>query len=119
MCQGWQVGFSIGVGEQDGLSILTCSGELDAASAPRVAEALGPLTSVPGCHPIIDLSGVDFIDSVGLGVIVTGLKHAREAEGGLRVVVSTPRVLRVFQLTGLDIVIPLHETLADAIAHAR
>lgn len=108
----------MGVGEQDGRPILTCSGELDAASAPQVAGALAPLTSAPGCDPIIDLSGVDFIDSVGLGVIVTGLKHAREAQGGLSVVVTTPRVVRVFQLTGLDVVIPLHETLADAITHA-
>lgn len=113
------MGFSVGVGKQDGRSIVTCSGELDAASAPRVAEALSPLTSVPGCDPIIDLSAVDFIDSMGLGVIVTGLKHAREAQGGVSVVVSAPRVLRVFQLTGLDAVIPLYETLADAIAHAR
>ncbi len=49
-------------------------------------------------------------------MLVTTLKHVREAEGRLDVVAATPRVLKVFALTGLDVVIPLHATLAEALA---
>jgi anti-anti-sigma regulatory factor len=39
------------------------------------------------------------------------LKHVREADGTLDLVVTSPRVLKVFELTGLDVVIPIHEEL--------
>ena len=110
--------FTITVSELGGRPVVACMGELDAHASPELASVLVPLTSRPGCHPIVDLSGVDFLDSTGLGVFVTALKHVREMDGSLDVVVSSERVLRVFQLTGLDVVIPLHETLDAAIAHS-
>jgi len=51
-------------------------------------------------------------------VLVTALKHIRESAGTLDVVVASPRVLKVFVLTGLDVVIPLHETLEQALPPA-
>jgi anti-sigma B factor antagonist len=65
---------------------------------------------------VVDLSSVGFIDSTGLGILVSTLKHVRESDGRLDVVVATPRVLKVFSLTGLDVVIPLHATLDGALA---
>ena len=55
---------------------------------------------------------VSFLDSTGLGVFVTALKHVREAEATLDLVITSARVLKVFELTGLDVVIPIHEELA-------
>lgn len=102
--------------ERGGRSVVSASGELDAHSAPLLEAEVGPRSTTPGGALIIDLSGVDFIDSTGLGVLVTALKHAREASGSLDVVVATPRVLKVLALTGLDVVIPLHSTLDEAFA---
>ena len=65
---------------------------------------------------MIDLSEVGFIDSTGLGVLVSTLKHVREVDGRLDLVVSAPRVLKVFSITGLDAVISLHATLDEAIS---
>lgn len=104
------------VAEQDGRSIVSAAGELDAHAAPVLEAQTGALSRQPGGRLIIDLSGVSFIDSTGLGVLVAALKHAREAEGSLDVVVATPRVLKVLALTGLDVVIPLHSTLAEALS---
>lgn len=77
---------------------------------------MGPVSTRPRCALIVDLTEVSFIDSTGLGVLVTALKHTREAGGSLDVVVAAPRVLKVLALTGLDVVIPLHATLDEALA---
>lgn len=108
--------FAITVSEHGDASVITCSGELDAHSAPQLSSVLEPLTVVHGCRVVADLSGVGFMDSTGLAVLVTALKHVREAEGTFDLVVSSPRVLKVLQITGLDVVIPLHETLAEALS---
>lgn len=102
--------------ERGGRSVVAAAGELDAHSAGLLEAEVGPRSDVPGGALIVDLSEVDFIDSTGLGVLVTALKHSREAGGTLDVVVAAPRVLKVFALTGLDVVIPLHSSLDDALA---
>ena len=98
--------------------MVTAAGELDVHTAPALQAELDPLSRTPGAGVVVDLSAVGFIDSTGLGVLVTALKHIRESAGTLDVVVASPRVLKVFVLTGLDVVIPLHETLEQALPPA-
>ncbi len=104
------------VSERDGRSVVTAAGELDVHSAPVLQAELDPLAQRPEGSVVVDLSAVAFIDSTGLGVLVTALKHVREVGGTLDVVVTAPRVLKVFALTGLDVVIPLHGSLDEALA---
>lgn len=87
------------VGEID----LSTSGQLDGA----VVEALDQATS----HLTLDLSDVTFLDSSGLGVIVKALKRAKEVGTAFDVVATNERVLKVFNLTGLDSVIDISPTL--------
>ncbi|MBK9738763.1 MAG: STAS domain-containing protein [Actinobacteria bacterium] len=101
------------VGER---TIVTASGELDAYSAPALQAQVDPASQRPAASLVVDLSDVGFIDSTGLGVLVATLKHVREAGGTLDVVAVAPRVLKVFAITGLDAVIPLHATLDAALA---
>lgn len=108
--------FTVETSERDGRSIVSASGELDVHTAPLLEAETGPLSRSPGGALVIDLTGVSFVDSTGLGVLVTALKRTREAGGTLDVVVATPRVLKVLALTGLDVVIPLHSTLDEALA---
>ena len=98
--------------------MVAVSGELDVHTAPELQAELDRLSRPAGAAVIVDLSDVAFIDSTGLGVLVSTLKHVREAGGTLDVVVVAPRVLKVFALTGLDVVIPLHATLAEALPPA-
>jgi anti-sigma B factor antagonist len=109
------VDFTVAVTEVEGRSVVTGAGELDVHSAPLLLAKLEPLSQQPNGAIVVDLAAVGFIDSTGLGVLVTTLKHVRESGGTLDVVVSSPRVLKVFALTGLDVVIPLHATLAEAL----
>lgn len=110
--------FTVEVAQVGSRSVVTGAGELDVHSAPLLLAELDPLSQRPTPSIVVDLSAVGFIDSTGLGVLVTTLKHVRESNGTLDVVVSSPRVLKVFALTGLDVVIPLHATLAEALQTA-
>jgi anti-sigma B factor antagonist len=65
----------------------------------------------------VDLSQVSFLDSTGLGVLVKALKGAREAGGVLHLVVTSDRIRKIFDITGLDASIPLFDT-AEAAATA-
>jgi anti-sigma B factor antagonist len=110
------VDFTVETRQVGDIAVVVAAGELDAHSAPTLDAVLSPLSMRPEGELVVDLSSVGFIDSTGLGILVSTLKHVRESDGRLDVVVATPRVLKVFSLTGLDVVIPLHATLDGALA---
>jgi anti-sigma B factor antagonist len=112
------VDFTVDVTQVAGTAVVTAAGELDVHTAPALQAELDRLSQRPDAPLVVDLSAVGFIDSTGLGVLVTTLKHVREAGGTLDVVVTAARVHKVFALTGLDVVIPLHDTLDGALRQA-
>ena len=118
LCQSERVDFSVDVVSHADRTVVVVAGELDAHTAPALQAELDPLSRQAGVAIVVDLTDVPFIDSTGLGILVTTLKHVREVGGSLDVVVVAPRVLKVFALTGLDVVIPLHATLAEALPPA-
>ena len=106
---------TVATDERDGVVIVSVGGEVDAHTAPEVKEAVHGAIG-PNVRLVVDLTDVAFLDSTGLGVLVTALKRVREVDGSLDLVVASPRVLKVFALTGLDVVIPIHEALGAALA---
>jgi anti-sigma B factor antagonist len=50
---------------------------------------------------VVDLSGVEYLDSMGLGVLIGGLKRAREHDRDVRLICNNIRMLRIFEITGL------------------
>jgi anti-sigma B factor antagonist len=67
---------------------------------------------------VIDLEGVEFLDSTGLAVLVGGLKRVKENNGVLAICCTKDQILRVFSLTGLNKVFPIHGTIEEATASA-
>jgi anti-sigma B factor antagonist len=63
-------------------------------------------------HLVVDLDGVDLMDSSGLGVLVGALKTAHESRGSVRLICTKPPLLRTFRVTGLNKVFTIHESLA-------
>ncbi|MFV2038861.1 MAG: STAS domain-containing protein [Acidimicrobiales bacterium] len=82
-------------------TVLGVHGEIDMATCPQLRQEIVGQISQGRLHLEIDLSGVDFIDSTGLGVLIGGLKRARAQGGDLRVSGIHGRIKKVFDLTGL------------------
>lgn len=93
--------------------VITVSGEVDLATSPELDVAIIAAIDSGTSSVAIDLTDVSFMDSSGLGVVVRGLKRCREADIDLDLVITNERVLKVFGITGLDQVIPIHASIED------
>jgi len=84
-------------------SVLAVSGELDLATAPSLRERVREITPGGPLKVALDLTGVGFVDSSGLGAIVACLKHVRELGGDLVLVApDASPVAKLLSLTGLE-----------------
>lgn len=109
---------TVAVEELDGWALVRVTGEVDVATAPRLRERLIGVISDGQPRVVLDLDGVDFLDSTGLGVIVSALKRTRSHGGDLRVVSTRPSVRQLFALTGLDLAMPVVDSAAEAVRSA-
>ncbi len=103
------------VSERDGWSVLQVGGEIDVATAPRLREQLIKLVNDQRFMIVVDLGAVDFIDSTGLGVLIGALKRVRTHDGALVLVCTEPRIVKVFEITGLNQVFEIFPSLDDAV----
>jgi anti-sigma B factor antagonist len=97
-------------------TVITVNGEIDVYTAPSLRERLNELVASGHYDLVVDMGGVEFLDSTGLGVLVGGLKRVRSHEGTLRLVCSQEKILKVFRITGLTKVFPIHASLDEALA---
>ena len=95
-------------------TVLAVKGDVDVYSAPRLREKLVELVSGGARQIVVDLEGVDFLDSTGLGVLVGGLKRARSHDGELSLICTRPRILKVFELTRLTQVFRISASVDEA-----
>lgn len=103
------------VSSLDKWTVVSVYGELDVASAPALREQLIELVSEGAHLLVLDLEGLDFLDSTGLGAIISALKRARTNGGDLRLVCTQSRIRRLFEITALDKAFPLFPSLDAAI----
>ncbi len=94
--------------------VIAVSGEIDVATAPLLRESLHGVIAGGESTIILDLLGVTFLDSTALGVLVGALKRCREAGGELQVVVADPRIVKIFEITGLTSVFTIADSLDAA-----
>jgi len=97
-------------------TVLAVKGEVDVYTAPRLREKLVELVSQGKHKIVVNLEGVDFLDSTGLGVLVGALKRVRSNDGDLYLVCTQPRIRKVFEVTGLTKVFSLFDTVDAAVA---
>jgi anti-sigma B factor antagonist len=96
--------------------VVEVGGEVDVYTAPALDETLSGLVAGGRTALVVDLTGVDFLDSTGLGVLVKALKRVRELDGRLAVVAREERIRKVFRITGLDSVMGLTDSVDTALA---
>jgi anti-sigma B factor antagonist len=103
--------------EYGGHVVVALRGELDIAGAAGVAAALAAVAArKPGI--VVDLAGLEFIDSSGVAALARGREHARHAGGDLLLAAPRQQVLRVLTLTRLIDVFPVHASVEEAASSA-
>jgi anti-sigma B factor antagonist len=91
----------LSVDEQPDETVVAAVGELDVNTAPELRERLVGLIGTGTKKICVELSGVTFVDSTALSVLVSALKRLRQAGGDLQLASPNPSVRRVFEITGL------------------
>ena len=109
---------SVSTSDHGALTVVHVGGEIDVYTAPLLREALDKQVAAGRVDIVVDLEGVTFMDSTGLGVLVGRLKLVRGQNGTLRIVSSQDRILKVFKITGLDKVFHIYDSVDKAAAHA-
>lgn len=106
---------AFGIAEENGSGypVVSVVGELDLATAPNLQSHLEEAVD-RGTLVIADLLGVTFIDSTALGVLIGALKRSQSAGGDLRIVVAEPRILKLFEITGLTELFSIFPTVDEA-----
>jgi anti-sigma B factor antagonist len=103
--------------EGDGHAVVVLRGELDVAEAASVAASLEAVAA-SGCDVIVDLEGLEYIDSSGLAALVLGRQHARRAGFDLLLAAPQQQVLRMLAITRLLDVFAVHARVDEAAGFA-
>ncbi|MFB4319026.1 STAS domain-containing protein [Actinomadura sp. 21ATH] len=108
--------FAVAHREEQGLTVVKISGEIDVFTSPRLRELLLEIIDTGAAHLVVDLGEVTFLDSTGLGVLVGIYHRLRARDGSMSFMGVNDRVRRVFHVTQLTKIFVLHHSLEDAIA---
>ena len=100
----------------DRATILAVEGEIHVSTAPEFSAMLSATVDGGRTSLVLDLTGVMFIDSTGLSVLLNALRQVTHAGGQMAVVCSNPTVLRLFEITRLDTTFDIHAELEPALA---
>lgn len=98
------------------MQVFELIGSLDIATSPTVRATLTSASERGSHRLIVDLTGVDFLDSTGLGALIGGQRRAKEFDGEVRLVAKEGQILRLLRITGLLKVFAVYATLDDALA---
>ena len=109
--------FGVETVTNDQHGIVIVRGELDAFTGPQLKEALSALAEEGVNRLVIDLRAVTFIDSTGLGLLATTRKRFNGQGDAVCIVLEEDQatVRRLFSITGLDGILPIHPTVDEAV----
>ncbi len=103
----------------NGIHVLRVSGEVDVSVKDEFER--GVQAGVEGVHSplVIDLTGVRYMDSIGLNALARARRQMTAGHDCLYIVLHNQHLQKVFALLGFDKLFHVHETLDDALAAAR
>jgi anti-sigma B factor antagonist len=94
--------------------VVAVTGDVDIQTAPQLRECLDALVAAGCTAAVVDLAGVNFLDSSGLGVIIAAQRLLSEAGGELRLARPRPHVRKIFTITRLTEVVALFDDVESA-----
>lgn len=98
------------------VDLLRVAGRLDLVSSSTLKDAIRGRLAERRVHIILNLERVDFINSSGLGALISAMKDIRLSDGRLVLCGLTPYVDEIFEITGLKKVFDTYQTEAEALA---
>jgi anti-sigma B factor antagonist len=104
------------VANESDATIVQVAGEIDLATSEEFAEAVAQALAGATSLVVVDLSEVTFMGSVGLSVLLSASQDAQRAGRGLRIADGAAVAHRTIEISGLDQVLAVFETVDDAIA---
>lgn len=101
----------------DAYTVLKATGYLDVSTSSRLRERIHELVGQEQPKVLLlDLAGIEFVDSSALGVILNGWKLMNAEGNTLAVVSPQARITKVFEITALNLSIRLYGSVAEAVA---
>jgi anti-sigma B factor antagonist len=95
--------------------VVSIEGELDLHTAPELEQALGTILARGGRNVVVDLAGLEFIDSAALAALLRALPRFRARGGRFLLVTEDRRILRTLEITGLDRTFDIEPRLGNAV----
>ena len=102
---------------ESGYAVVTVSGRLAlGGETEKLNAAVNGLLQKEQKRFILEISALDYVDSSGVGMLVSCLTNVRKAGGELKLVGANPRIKRILSMTGVDSLMPMFATVAEASA---
>jgi anti-sigma B factor antagonist len=112
-------GLNIAQDNVNGIKVLRITGYMDGHTFVDLEKCLDNLFKAGSIRIVIELSGMSYIASAGVGVFINGQYKARNSGGNLQLVNPSPNVREIFHILGMDSLFVIHETLEQGIKAAQ
>jgi anti-sigma B factor antagonist len=103
----------------EGIASVAITGEADVFTAPELKEALAAAIAGGAKDVVVDLSEATFVDSTTLGLLIGTVRRVDPLGGTVAVAVGDPSVARIFEITRLDQVFAMFDSMDAALAYLR
>jgi anti-sigma B factor antagonist len=104
----------IEISKQDDYRVLIPRGDLDVYTVGSLRDAIGQMIEEQSTKVVVDLDGVPFMDSSGLGALMGGVRRLREAGGDLAIACTREQHLKLFAITGFGEGVSIAPTVEEA-----
>ncbi|MGH2731268.1 MAG: STAS domain-containing protein [Actinomycetota bacterium] len=104
----------IDITDADDYRVMTPTGDLDVYTVGSLRDAIGRLIDEGTPKVVVDLDGVPFMDSSGLGALMGGVRRLREAGGDLAIACTREQHLKLFTITGFGEGVSIAPTVEEA-----
>ena len=102
--------------ESADIVVLDISGEIDLYNAPEIKDTINQLIEDQKYNVIINLEKVSYIDSSGIGALISSLSSLKKYQGGLKIINVYASVRKVFELTKLTFFFEIFDSESDAVS---
>ncbi|HPA64360.1 MAG TPA: STAS domain-containing protein [Spirochaetota bacterium] len=102
--------------ESADIVVLDISGEIDLYNAPEIKDTINQLIEDQKYNVIINLEKVSYIDSSGIGSLISSLSSLKKYQGGLKIINVYASVRKVFELTKLTSFFEIFDSESDAVS---